>query len=291
MHTKLPWFAGGLGTGRGRWAIALLAGVICVTGLGQTEPERPKPADQDRPKEVQPELVTKDKDGNLSWTRPRFSERQRERDRMVNEQIAKPGFGSDAVRDERVLAALRAVPRHRFVPENLRELAYADTPLPIGHEQTISQPYIVAIMTELLAVKPGDKVLEIGTGSGYQAAVLSELTPYVFTIEILEPLYRKTTELLRSLGYGTVKTRLGDGYKGWVEEGPFDRVIVTCGAEEVPGPLWEQLRPLGRMVIPVGSTRDTQRLLLLTKREDGSRETKTIIPVRFVPMTGKHGEK
>jgi protein-L-isoaspartate(D-aspartate) O-methyltransferase len=239
----------------------------------------------------QERFVERDNDGKLTWKRPRFPERQRERDRMVNEQFANPGPGAEPVRDERVLAAMRVVPRHRFVPEERRDQAYADCALPIGHEQTISQPYIVAYMTELLAVKPGDKVLEVGTGSGYQAAVLSELTPRVFSIEIVEPLFVRTEALLKELGYSTIKTRLGDGYKGWTEEAPFDSIIVTCGADEVPGPLWEQLKVGGRMVIPVGATGESQRLQVVMKREDGTKETKTVLPVRFVPMTGESQKK
>jgi protein-L-isoaspartate(D-aspartate) O-methyltransferase len=231
--------------------------------------------------------VRRRSDGTLDWPRPRNTERQAERERMVRTQIAASGFLRDGITDERVLAAMRAVPRHAFVPPNYQSAAYDDTPLPIGHGQTISQPYIVALMTELLELHPGDRVLEIGTGSGYQAAVLAELTPYVYTIEIIEPLQRQAAERLQRLGYATVRCRLGDGYDGWPEYAPFDAIIVTCAAGHVPAPLWDQLKPGGRMVIPIGGTYDTQRLVVLTKQADGSRKSRSVLPVRFVPMTGR----
>jgi protein-L-isoaspartate(D-aspartate) O-methyltransferase len=159
--------------------------------------------------------------------------------------------------------------------------------LPIGYGQTISQPYIVALMTELLEAQAGDKVLEIGTGSGYQAAVLNELTPRVYTIEIVKPLYERAVKRLDKLGYKTIQTRLADGYDGWKEHAPFDGIIVTCAAGHVPPPLWEQLKEGGRMVIPVGGVYETQRLLVLTKQEGGKRQSRNVLPVRFVPMTGK----
>jgi protein-L-isoaspartate(D-aspartate) O-methyltransferase len=191
------------------------------------------------------------------------------------------------VKDDRALAAMRSVPRHEFVPDSRSRSAYADTPLPIGHGQTISQPYIVALMTELLAVKEGDRVLEIGTGSGYQAAVLNELTPYVYSIEIVKPLYEQVVERFEKLGYKAIAVRLGDGYDGWEEHAPFDGIIVTCAAGHVPPPLWKQLKPGGRMVIPIGGVYETQRLIVLTKQKDGSRESRSVLPVQFVPMTGK----
>ena len=243
-----------------------------------------------RPTDDSP-FVTRDKHGRLQWPRPRTSARQVDRRRMVASQIARGGFSHDAIKDERVLAAMRAVPRHEFVPDARRRQAYADTPLPIGHAQTISQPYIVALMTELLKVKEGDKVLEIGTGSGYQAAVLNELTPYVYTIEIVEPLHRQVVDRFKRLGQRAIQTRLGDGYDGWKEHAPFDGIIVTCAAGHVPPPLWEQLKPGGRMVIPVGGVYDVQRLLVLTKQPDGTRKSRSVLPVRFVPMTGKMQDK
>ena len=217
--------------------------------------------------------------------RPRTDERRDERLRMVETQIAARG-----VKDLRVLDAARIVPRHWFVPEPYVKLAYDDRPLPIGYDQTISQPYIVALMTELLNLKPGEKVLEIGTGSGYQAAVLYELTDYVFTIEIVEPLAKRTMELFKEKGYGGIRTRMGDGYRGWSEEAPFDAIIVTCAPESPPQPLLDQLKVGGRMCIPVGDRGD-QELVLLTKRSDGSFERKSVIPVAFVPMTGEAQEE
>ncbi|MCK4340776.1 MAG: protein-L-isoaspartate(D-aspartate) O-methyltransferase [Phycisphaerae bacterium] len=213
-------------------------------------------------------------------------DRQRERDGMVDSQIAR-GLYREVVTDRRVLAAMRAVPRHEFVPAERRRSAYADSPLPIGYGQTISQPYIVALMTELLEVAEGDQVLEIGTGSGYQAAVLSELTPYVYSIEVVAPLAEQAAGRFKQLGYKTIQTRQADGYDGWLEHAPFDGIIVTCAAGHVPPPLWEQLKPGGRMVIPVGGVYETQRLLVLTKQPNGKRKSRNVIPVRFVPMTGK----
>ncbi len=190
--------------------------------------------------------------------------------------------------DERVLQALGRVERHRFVPAGARSEAYANHPLPIGHGQTISQPYIVALMTDLLQLSPGDTVLEIGTGSGYQAAVLAELGARTWSIEIVEPLAREAAQRLEDLGYDTVETRVGDGYFGWPEHAPFDAIIVTAAASHVPPPLIEQLRPGGRMVIPVGGRFVTQFLLLVEKDDDGEVRSQQITAVRFVPLTGGH---
>jgi protein-L-isoaspartate(D-aspartate) O-methyltransferase len=176
------------------------------------------------------------------------------------------------------------VPRHWFVPKINQLAAYADTPLPIGHGQTISQPFIVAYMTGLLDLTPQMKVLEIGTGSGYQAAVLSEFTPNVYTIEILAPLAKRAREQLSQYGYNTIKTKLGDGYKGWPQYAPFDAIIVTCAPDHIPQPLIEQLKPNGKIVIPVGKEGYVQDLLLVTKKADGSLEKKSMMPVRFVPL-------
>jgi len=194
----------------------------------------------------------------------------------------KPGF------DERVLRALREVERHRFVPEDVQAEAYANRPLPIGHGQTISQPYIVALMTDLVAPRPGDRVLEIGTGSGYQAAVLAKLVNEVYSIEIIEPLARQAQERLARLGYDNVSTRLGDGYFGWEEQGPFDAIVVTAAASHVPPPLIAQLKPGGRMVIPVGGRFAVQYLLLVEKTAAGETVTRQVTAVRFVPLTGDH---
>ncbi len=206
-----------------------------------------------------------------------------QRDRMVAEQIA----GRD-VADRRVLAALRKVLRHRFVPERLRQEAYDDHPLPIGEGQTISQPYIVAIMSELMLLRGCERVLEVGTGSGYQAAVLAELAPEVYSIEILEPLARRATATLRALGYSRVVVRAGDGYLGWPEAAPFDAIIVTAAPDHIPQPLVDQLKIGGRLVIPVGDY--YQELLQCVKTPEGLPCT-SVIPVRFVPLTGEEVEK
>jgi len=198
------------------------------------------------------------------------------RERMVEEQIVARGIS-----DSLVIDAMLTVKRHFFVPANLMQFAYNDNPLPIGHEQTISQPYIVAIMTELLEVKKTHRVLEVGTGSGYQAAILSLLADSVFTIEIIPELAHSAKERLKVLGYENVIVKAGDGYKGWNEHAPFDGIIVTCAPEEIPSLLLEQLSIEGRMVIPVGSY--YQELILITKDSSGISK-KSIIPVRFVPM-------
>jgi protein-L-isoaspartate(D-aspartate) O-methyltransferase len=204
------------------------------------------------------------------------------RARMVQEQLR--GLGRD-ITNARVLAAMDRVPRHEFVPERLRGEAYDDCPLPIGHGQTISQPYIVAFMTERLEPCTADRVLEIGTGSGYQAAVLAELVAQVYTIEIIEDLAHRAAADLKRLGYTNVFVRAGDGYKGWPEHAPFDAIIVTCAPEHVPQPLTAQLREGGRMMIPVGPIWN-QELILLRKHE-GKLEQRSVLPVRFVPMTGQ----
>ncbi len=206
---------------------------------------------------------------------------------MVQRQIEHPSDGRLAVSDKAVLAAMKTVPRHVFVPEADRPHAYRDSPLPIGHGQTISQPYMVAIMTELLDLDPTSRVLEIGTGSGYQAAVLAQLTPHVYTIEIVQPLAKRARSTLKTQGYDRVHCRTGDGYHGWAEHAPFDVIIVTCAAGHLPPPLWEQLAPGGRIVIPIGGVYEVQRLVVLTKQPDGTPRSKTVMPVRFVPMTGE----
>ncbi len=219
---------------------------------------------------------------------PAGQERVRERTAMVEGQIVHPR-GGRGVTSPAVLDAMRAVPRHVFVPRDLRRRAYLDTPLPIGHGQTISQPYMVALMTELLELTPETRVLEIGTGSGYQPAVLAQLTPHVYTIEIVEPLADRARRVLGEQGYDAVERRTGDGYFGWSEAGPFDAIIVTCAAGHLPPPLWEQLAPGGRIVIPIGSPHEIQRLVLARKEPDGTRRTRTITSVRFVPLTGGEG--
>ena len=204
------------------------------------------------------------------------------RKRMVAEQLAAPGRD---IKNPRVLQAMTAVPRHEFVPEAHRAEAYRDHPLPIGHDQTISQPYIVAFMTEQLDPKPTDRVLEIGTGSGYQAAVLSGLVAEVYSIEIIEPLARQAEATCQRLGYKNVKIKAGDGYQGWPEFAPFDAIIVTCAPEKIPQPLIDQLKEGGRMIIPVGKSYD-QKLYFLEKRENKIKQ-RAVLPVRFVPMTGQ----
>ena len=223
---------------------------------------------------------------DTSWSPPRprsALERREERERMVAEILKK----SPMVTDDAVIRAMRTVPRHVFAHEQTRRVAYEDTPLPIGLGQTISQPYIVAFMTELLELDPASKVLEIGTGSGYQAAVLAHMTPHVYTMEIIEPLLARARGLLDEEGYDGVRTRHGDGYYGWPEAGPFDAIIVTCAAGHLPPLLWSQLRPGGRIVIPIGEVTGVQRLVVAEKTADGQRVSRTVMPVRFVPMTGQ----
>ena len=187
-----------------------------------------------------------------------------------------------------VLDALGRVPRHCFVPEVERDFAYLNRPLSIGYGQTISQPYIVAFMTDLLKLKPGSRVLEIGTGCGYQTAVLAETGAEVYSIEIVEPLASQAAEILQTLGYYHVHVRQGDGYHGWVEHAPYDGIIVTAGASHVPQPLLDQLKPGGRMIIPLGQAYATQELLLIIKDEQGVVHRHEVLPVRFVPLTGEH---
>jgi len=199
--------------------------------------------------------------------------------RATSSETSRPKFS------DRVMAAMGRVPRHRLVPPEQVPYAYENRPLPIGHGQTISQPYIVALMTDLLDPKPTDVVLEIGTGSGYQAAVLAELVAKVYTIEIVEPVGKRAEGQLAALGYRNIAVRIGDGYLGWPEAAPFDGIVVTAAAPHVPQPLVEQLKPGGRLVIPVGAQWEVQDLLVIEKRPDGSTATKRTIPVRFVPLT------
>ncbi len=222
-------------------------------------------------------------------------QRTAERARMLSEiaamaretgrETGRPRF-SDAV-----MAAIGKVPRHRFVPFPQEGFAYDNRALPVGEGQTISQPYVVALMTDLLDPKPGDTVLEIGTGSGYQAAVLAELVAKVYTVEIVEPLGKRAARLLGELGYRNVHVRIGDGYGGWPDAAPFDSIIVTAAPAEVPKPLVEQLKPGGRMVIPVGAVSEAQQLLLIEKQPDGNITTRRTLPVRFVPFTRERGTK
>jgi protein-L-isoaspartate(D-aspartate) O-methyltransferase len=190
--------------------------------------------------------------------------------------------------DPRVMDAMAAVPRHRLVPDEAQDSAYENRPLSIGHGQTISQPYIVAVMTDLLKTTPSSRVLEIGTGSGYQAAILAELVRQVYSIEIIEPLGELARDNLAALGYRNIELRIGDGYYGWEEQAPFDAIVVTAAASHVPPPLIEQLASGGRMMIPVGSRFMVQQLVLVEKDDAGRVTTRQILPVRFVPLTGRH---
>ncbi len=238
------------------------------------------PIAADAPPEAAPKTDSSQEGTKETWKRPRSAERRAERRDMVGVIRRRYGFTVP-----NVLEALLKVPRHWFVTPEYQHAAYADTPLPIGYSQTISQPYIAAYMTSELKLTTKSKVLEIGTGSGYQAAVLNELTPHVYTIEIVKPLARRTRDILTKRGYGSIKTKIGDGYKGWAEHAPFDAIIVTCAPEDVPPPLIEQLKPGGRMIIPVGGAAWTQELVLLTKDSQGTVSRENLMPVRFVPLT------
>jgi protein-L-isoaspartate(D-aspartate) O-methyltransferase len=222
--------------------------------------------------------------GQKPATAPQSRDFAIERQRLVQEQLMARG-----IHDERVLAVMSKVPREEFVPQDARSESYTDGPLSIGHGQTISQPYIVALMTEQLRLKPSDRVLEVGTGSGYQTAVLAELVTGVYTIEIIEPLAKNAEATLARLGYKNVHVRAGDGYKGWPEQAPFDAIIVTCAPDRVPQPLTEQLKADGRMIIPVGE-QFAQELYLLEKKKGQLKES-AILPVLFVPMAGEAKRK
>ena len=211
------------------------------------------------------------------------AERQEERLAMVKYQIEARG-----VNNPQVLQAMRKIPRHLFIPGEYQSIAYGDHPVPIGYGQTISQPYIVALMTQILNLKQKDRVLEIGTGSGYQIAVLAEITGEVYTIEIIENLYKTATERLTRLGYKNVKTLCGDGYFGWKEHAPYDVIIVTAASDHIPPPLLGQLKKGGRMCIPVGPPNQVQRLVLVHKDEAGRVYTKDVLTVRFVPLIRSH---
>ena len=214
------------------------------------------------------------------------------RESLLNEiiqDVKRTGFLTSKTQlDKRVVQALKQVPRHKFVRSGDEDHAYENRPLPIGHGQTISQPYIVAIMTELLDVTENDKILEVGTGSGYQAAVLAVITKSVFTIEIIEPLANQAKERLRRLNYNNVQVKLADGYYGWEDQAPFDGIIVTAAPTQIPPSLIQQLKPGGKMVIPVGSQFFTQQLMVVEKLDNGKVRTRSVLPVSFVPLTGSH---
>jgi protein-L-isoaspartate(D-aspartate) O-methyltransferase len=208
---------------------------------------------------------------------------QAQRLSMVKDQITERG-----VKDRSVIEVMMAVPRHKFVSDNYLNRAYADSPLPIGYGQTISQPYIVAYMTEVLNLNKNSRVLEVGTGSGYQAAILSPIVKQVYTIEIIPELAKSAAARLKDLGYHNIEVAIGDGYYGWNKYAPFDAIIVTAAAGHIPPPLIEQLKNNGRMVIPVGGSFLVQNLILVTKDKDGNVTTRNLLPVRFVPLTGRH---
>ena len=256
-----------------RFLSFLLAGIFTISALLIDNVSAISPG-------VEGEWITFSAD-TVEWERPRFDERADERVDLVETLI------SQGIEQQDVIDAMRNVPRHLFVDESQRRQAYQNNPLPIGHGQTISQPYIVAYMSEILEIEPGDKVLEIGTGSGYHAAVLSELTPHVFSIEIVEPLGQQAGERYDELGYHTIETKIADGYYGWEEHAPFDKIIVTAAPGHIPSPLMDQLKPGGIMAIPIGSPYQTQNLMKVTKTEAGEVRTQRMLPVRFVPMTGE----
>lgn len=245
---------------RGCTALVLWAAAAVLCGLGAGEG------------------VYADDTGEPQWSPPTFDERAEERQRLV-EELRHGGF-----EDQAVLDAIGAVPRHEFVPPRNRRFAYQNRPLPIGYGQTISQPFIVAEMTRLLELKPEHRVLEIGTGSGYQAAVLTLFTPHVYSIEIIPQLLQSASDLFDRLGYDVIETKQGDGFYGWPEHAPFDAIIVTAAAGQIPPPLVQQLKPGGRMVIPVGGAFAVQQLMLVTKDEDGTVRSRSLMPVRFVPL-------
>ncbi len=259
--------------------VAAARGVAVVVVLGAAGGAAPAAWAQ-----PEPEVLLESTVSGSPVERPAFEKAARatERAAMVASQIE-----ARAVTDERVLEAMRRVPRHEFVPEQVKGRAYDDTPLPIGHGQTISQPFIVGFMTERLDLAPGDRVLEIGTGSAYQAAILAELVREVVSIEIVEPLARSAAARLERLGYRNATVLHGDGYYGYPAAAPFDAIIVTAAASHVPPPLVEQLRPGGRIAIPVGRGW-TQNLLLVEKDDAGDTSTRNLMAVRFVPLTGEH---
>ncbi len=216
----------------------------------------------------------------LLWGQ-QFEEQRQE----LVEELRQPRLGAETIEDTYALETIRRTPRHKFVREQDRSRAYQNRPLPIGYGQTISQPYIVALMNQLANIRPGDVVLEIGTGSGYHAATLAVYADTVYSIEIVEPLAGEASEKFAELEYENIKTRHGDGYYGWEEAGPFDAIIVTAAASHIPPPLMEQLKPGGTLVIPVGPPYQTQRLMTVSKDEDGEISQRSILAVRFVPLT------
>jgi len=246
-----------------------------------TEPNQPK-VEPNQPSAQEMEDPNDKKVLRPVHKHPAFTERVIERARMVDRQIE-----ARTIKDPNVLSAMRTVPRHAFVRSTEQRYTYNDNPLPIDYEQTISQPYIVAFMTEVLKLTRNSKVLEIGTGSGYQAAVCAEIAQQVYSIEIVEELAKSAKKLLKELGYRNVFAKAGDGYIGWPEHAPFDAIIVTAAAGRIPKPLIEQLKPGGRMILPFGSPRGFQYLVLVTKDKDRNLSRRNVLPVRFVPLPGE----
>ena len=260
---------------------AAAACLLLLVACDDTDKPGPASASSERPVagSTTTLLETEMEIAEIPVAKPQADERTEQRAAMVSRQLI-----ARDIRDERVLDAMRRVPRHLFIPENRRGRAYGDPPIPIGLEQTISQPYIVAFMTQVLKLKPTDRVLEIGTGSGYQAAILGELVRDVYTIEILPELGQRSARLLTRLGYRNVHVRVGDGFKGWPEEAPFDAIIVTAAPPRLPQPLLDQLKLGGRMIIPVGN--DSQELVFIRRTKNGLVK-QNVLPVAFVPMTGE----
>ncbi len=280
--TRLAGWAGPIRAVLPAAILLCVAGALVICALADKGPHAPRAAPvaagapatspTTRPASTQP---------LKPWKPPRIKARQSDRAAMAR-VIRLYGL-----KDKPILDAMEAVARHEFVPRSLLGDAYRDSPLPIGHGQTISQPYIVAKMTRELRLPKNARVLEVGTGSGYQAAVLSEFTRHVHTIEIIKPLYEAARKRLKRLGYHVIQVRHGDGYYGWADKGPFDAIIVTCAAGQIPPPLIKQLKRGGRMVIPVGGPFSVQSLLLVEKRKDGSLRSRSLGAVRFVPLTRK----
>lgn len=260
---------------------SIRSGLVFASQDKEADANQP-PADVNAQAEQEQETQKEKEVSRPEHTNPAFAERRDEREKMVARQIRDRG-----VRDPNVLSSLRTVPRHSFVRRSDLRRAYSDQPLPIGLGQTISQPYIVAYMTEALKLRPNYKVLEVGTGSGYQAAVCAEIVREVYTIEIIEELAKSAKKRLKELGYRNVFVKAADGYFGWEQKGPFDTIIVTCAAGLVPPPLIEQLKPNGLMILPLGSPFGAQTLVLITKDDKGSVRSRHLLPVRFVPMLGR----
>jgi protein-L-isoaspartate(D-aspartate) O-methyltransferase len=246
------------------------------------ETKRPQMLFASRDMKIDANLITQKDPNRPQHKHPAFKERSAERERMVAVQIQ-----VREVKDPNVLTAMRAIPRHAFIPDSEKSLAYIDSALPIAENQTISQPYIVAFMTQALQLKNNSKVLEIGTGSGYQAAVCAEIAKEVYTIEIVEELAKSAEKVLKELGYTNVFVKFGDGFFGWPEHAPFDAIIGTAAAEQMPQPLIDQLKPGGRMILPYEDAVGLQYLVLITKDAKGELHKETVLPVRFVPMTGE----